>query len=116
VANHFVPADVNLVVAGTQQWSLMDDDALDSVSAVADGDNEHRAAGAVRPGTRSWLAARLRAVLPAADVEDVLQEDVPAAVLGGACGSSAWRVRPVAGWWGSARAAGRPGGCAARAG
>ena len=48
----------------------MDDDEL--VTAVAGGDD-----GALRKlfsRHAPWLAARLRAVLPAPDVEDVLQE------------------------------------------
>src|SRR5438046_9952523 len=46
-----------------------------------------------------WLAARLRAVLPAADVEDVLQETFLAAWRGahgyrpqGACGGWLWGI------------------------
>ncbi|MEP7021589.1 MAG: sigma-70 family RNA polymerase sigma factor, partial [Pseudonocardiales bacterium] len=47
-----------------------------------------------------WLAARLRAVLPAADVEDVLQETFLAAWRGAA----AYRREGAGGWlWGIAR-------------
>jgi RNA polymerase sigma-70 factor (ECF subfamily) len=48
----------------------MDDDGL--IARVADGDD-----GALRElfvRHAPWLAARLRVVLPASDVEDVLQE------------------------------------------
>ena len=74
----------------------MDDDEL--VSAVAGGDD-----GALRElFTRHapWIAARLRAVLPAPDVEDVLQETF-VAVWRGAAG---YRSAGVGGWlWGIAR-------------
>jgi RNA polymerase sigma-70 factor, ECF subfamily len=74
----------------------MDDDEL--VSAVADGDD-----GALRElfsRHAPWLAARLRAVLPAADVEDVLQETF-VAVWRGAAG---YRLGGSGGWlWGIAR-------------
>jgi RNA polymerase sigma-70 factor (ECF subfamily) len=48
----------------------MDDDEL--IAAVADGDDV--ALRALFARHAPWLAARLRAVLPAAEVEDVLQE------------------------------------------
>jgi RNA polymerase sigma-70 factor (ECF subfamily) len=48
----------------------MDDDAL--IAALADGDDI--ALRELFTRHAPWLAARLRAVLPAADVEDVLQE------------------------------------------
>lgn len=75
----------------------MDDDAL--IAAVADGDD-----AALRELFRRhapWLAGRLRGMLPAAEVEDVLQETF-LAVWRGAAG-----YRPEAsagGWvWGIAR-------------
>jgi RNA polymerase sigma-70 factor (ECF subfamily) len=75
----------------------MDDDEL--IAAVAAGDD-----GALRELFRRhapWLAARLRSVLPAADVEDVLQETFLAIWRGAA------RYRPdgsAGGWvWGIAR-------------
>lgn len=74
----------------------MDDDEL--VSAVAGGDD-----GALRElfsRHAPWMAARLRAVLPAADVEDVLQETF-VAVWRGAAG---YRSEGAGGWlWGIAR-------------
>jgi len=48
----------------------MDDDAL--IAALADGDDT--ALRELFTRHAPWLAARLRAILPAADVEDVLQE------------------------------------------
>jgi len=48
----------------------MDDDAL--ITALADGDDT--ALRELFTRHAPWLAARLRAILPAADVEDVLQE------------------------------------------
>jgi len=75
----------------------MDDDAL--IAAMAAGHD-----GALRElfsRHAPWLAARLRVVLPAADVEDVLQETFLAAWRG------ARRYRPqgaAGGWlWGIAR-------------
>ena len=75
----------------------MDDDEL--IGAVAAGDD-----GALRElffRHAPWLAARLRSVLPAADVEDVLQETFLAAWRG------AGNYRPEGaggGWlWGIAR-------------
>jgi RNA polymerase sigma-70 factor (ECF subfamily) len=74
----------------------MDDDEL--VGAIAGGDD-----GALRElfsRHAPWLAARLRAVLPAADVEDVLQETFVAAWRGAA----GYRLGGVGGWlWGIAR-------------
>lgn len=74
----------------------MDDDEL--ITAVAGGDD-----GALRElfsRHAPWLAARLRAVLPAPDVEDVLQETF-VAVWRGAAG---YRSGGVGGWlWGIAR-------------
>jgi len=77
----------------------MDDDGL--IAAVAAGDDAalRELFGRHAP----WLAARLRTVLPAAEVEDVLQETSPAVWLG----SGRYRPeRPSAagGWlWGIAR-------------
>ncbi len=75
----------------------MDDDEL--VAAVAAGDDA--ALRALFRRHAPWLAARLREVLPAADVEDVLQETF----LG--VWRSAGRYRPegaAGGWiWGIAR-------------
>jgi RNA polymerase sigma-70 factor, ECF subfamily len=76
----------------------MDDDKL--ISAIAGGDD----AGLRELFSRHapWLAARLRAVLPAADVEDVLQETFLAvwrgargyrpADQGGAAGAWLWGI------------------------
>jgi RNA polymerase sigma-70 factor (ECF subfamily) len=74
----------------------MDNDEL--IAAVAGGDD-----GALRElfsRHAPWLASRLRVVLPAADVEDVLQETF-LAVWRGARG---YRREGVGGWlWGIAR-------------
>ncbi|GIF63288.1 RNA polymerase sigma24 factor [Asanoa ishikariensis] len=74
----------------------MDDDDL--VGAIAGGDD-----GALRElfsRHASWIAVRLRAVLPAADVEDVLQETF-VAVWRGAGG---YRSEGAGAWlWGIAR-------------
>lgn len=74
----------------------MDDDEL--IAAIADGDD-----GALRElfaRHAPWLAVRLRAVLPAGDVEDVLQETF-LAVWRGAGG---YRPGTGGGWlWGIAR-------------
>src|SRR5215468_1625560 len=73
----------------------MDDDDL--VARVAAGDDAalRELFGRHAP----WLAARLRSVLPAADVEDVLQETFLAAWRGaagyrpqGACGAWLWGI------------------------
>jgi RNA polymerase sigma-70 factor, ECF subfamily len=69
----------------------MDDDDL--IAAVAAGDD-----GALRElfsRHAPWLAARLRSVLPAADVEDVLQETFLAAWRGAA----GYRPEGAAGGW-----------------
>jgi RNA polymerase sigma-70 factor, ECF subfamily len=75
----------------------MDDHEL--IAALAGGDDT--ALRALFDRHAPWLAARLRAVLPAAEVEDVLQETFLAAWRGAA------RYRPdgpVGGWlWGIAR-------------
>ena len=76
----------------------MDDEAL--IAAVAGGDDI--ALRELFGRHASWLAARLRTVLPAAEVEDVLQETFLAVWRGAA------RYRPelgsVGGWtWGIAR-------------
>jgi RNA polymerase sigma-70 factor (ECF subfamily) len=75
----------------------MDDDEL--IALVAAGDD--RALRALFSRHAPWLAARLRAVLPAAEVEDVLQETFIAVWRGAA------RYRPdgaAGGWlWGIAR-------------
>jgi RNA polymerase sigma-70 factor (ECF subfamily) len=74
----------------------MDNDEL--IAAVARGDD-----GALRElfaRHAPWLAARLRAVLPAADVEDVLQETF-VAIWRGAAG---YRTEGAGAWvWGIAR-------------
>jgi RNA polymerase sigma-70 factor (ECF subfamily) len=75
----------------------MDDDEL--IAAVADGDDN--ALRELFQRHAPWLAARLRGVLPAAEVEDVLQETF----LGVWRGARGYRpVGPVGGWvWGIAR-------------
>jgi RNA polymerase sigma-70 factor (ECF subfamily) len=74
----------------------MEDDEL--VSAVAAGDDS--ALRELFSRHAPWMAARLRAVLPAPDVEDVLQETF-VAVWRGAAG---YRLGGVGGWlWGIAR-------------
>jgi len=79
----------------------MDDDDL--VARVAAGDDAalRELFGRHAP----WLAVRLRAVLPAADVEDVLQETFLAAWRGaggyrpqGACGGSGAAAAVTFGW------------------
>jgi RNA polymerase sigma-70 factor (ECF subfamily) len=74
----------------------MDDDEL--IAAIAAGDD-----GALRElfsRHAPWLAARLRAVLPAADVEDVLQETFLAVWRG----AEGYRPGSGGGWlWGIAR-------------
>jgi RNA polymerase sigma-70 factor (ECF subfamily) len=81
----------------------MDDDAL--IAAVADGDDI--ALRELFARHAPWLAARLRAVLPAADVEDVLQETFLAVWRGaygfrleGSAGGWLWGIarRQAAGW------------------
>ena len=75
----------------------MDDDAL--IAALANGDDT--ALRELFTRHAPWLAARLRAILPAADVEDVLQESFLAVWRG------ARRYRPegsAGGWlWGITR-------------
>jgi len=75
----------------------MDDDAL--IAALARGDDT--ALRELFTRHAPWLAARLRAILPAADVEDVLQESFLAVWRG------ARRYRPegsAGGWlWGITR-------------
>ncbi|MBV1854432.1 RNA polymerase sigma factor [Catellatospora tritici] len=74
----------------------MDDDEL--MSAVAGGDDT--ALRELFSRHAPWMAARLRTVLPAADVEDVLQETF-LAVWRGAAG---YRQAGAGGWmWGIAR-------------
>ena len=74
----------------------MDDDEL--IAAVASGDDV--ALRELFSRHAPWLAARLRAGLPAADVEDVLQETF-LAVWRGAAG---YRREGAGGWiWGIAR-------------
>jgi RNA polymerase sigma-70 factor (ECF subfamily) len=74
----------------------MDDDEL--VSAVAGGDDA--ALRELFSRHAPWLAARLRVVLPAPDVEDVLQETFVAAWRGAA----GYRFGGAGGWlWGIAR-------------
>ncbi len=77
----------------------MDDDEL--IAAMAGGDD----AGLRELFSRHapWLAARLRSVLPAAEVEDVLKETV-LAVWRGAGGYRPGDSGSAAGWvWGIAR-------------
>src|SRR5919198_5604220 len=74
----------------------MDNDEL--IAAVAAGDDA--ALRELFSRHAPWLAARLRAVLPAADVEDVLQETFLAAWRGAA----GYRQEGGGGWlWGIAR-------------
>jgi RNA polymerase sigma-70 factor, ECF subfamily len=75
----------------------MDDTDLIAAMAVRDD----RALRELFARHAPWLAARLRTVLPAADVEDVLQETFLAAWTG----ASGYRpAGPVGGWlWGIAR-------------
>src|SRR5689334_20538840 len=74
----------------------MNDDEL--VGAVAGGDD--RALRELFSRHAPWIATRLRAVLPASEVEDVLQETF-LAVWRGAAG---YRLGGVGGWlWGIAR-------------
>ena len=80
----------------------MDDTEL--IAAMAGGDDT--ALRELFARHAPWLAARLRAVLPAADVEDVLQETFLAAWRG----ARGWRLEGSAGgWlWGIARRQGLP--------
>jgi RNA polymerase sigma-70 factor (ECF subfamily) len=69
----------------------VDDDTL--IARLADGDD--LALRELFSRHAPWLAARLRAVLPAADVEDVLQETFLAAWRG----AGGYRPDGVAGGW-----------------
>jgi RNA polymerase sigma-70 factor, ECF subfamily len=74
----------------------MDNDEL--IAAVAGGDDA--ALRELFSRHAPWLAARLRAVLPATDVEDVLQETFLAAWRG----AGGYRLEGAGGWlWGIAR-------------
>src|SRR5258706_7933849 len=74
----------------------MDNDEL--IAAVGGGDDA--ALRELFSRHAPWLAARLRAVLPAADVEDVLQETF----LGVWRGAAGYRSEGAGGWlWGIAR-------------
>jgi len=74
----------------------MDNDEL--IAAMAAGDDA--ALRELFARHAPWLAARLRAVLPAADVEDVLQESFLAAWRG----AGAYRLEGGGAWlWGIAR-------------
>jgi RNA polymerase sigma-70 factor (ECF subfamily) len=74
----------------------MDDDEL--IAAVARGDDA--ALRELFARNAPWLAARLRTALPAADVEDVLQETFLAVWRGAA----RYRLEGAGGWlWGIAR-------------
>jgi ABC-2 type transport system ATP-binding protein len=83
-------------MAPERNREAMDDDAL--IAAVARGDDV--ALRELFQRNAPWLAGRLRGVLPAADVEDVLQETF-LAVWRGAGG---YRPGSAGGWlWGIAR-------------
>src|SRR5258707_13268150 len=90
------PASVNLLPPERNR-EAMDDDEL--IAAMAGGDDT--ALRELFPRHAPWLAARLRLILPAAEVEDVLHESF-LAVLGGGRGSRAvcssggllWGVTP----------------------
>ncbi|MFY9926928.1 MAG: sigma-70 family RNA polymerase sigma factor [Streptosporangiaceae bacterium] len=69
----------------------MDDDLL--IAAIAAGDDT--ALRALFSRHAPWLAARLRSVLPAADVEDVLQETFLAVWRG----AGSYRPQGAAGGW-----------------
>src|SRR5690349_7352999 len=74
----------------------MDDNDL--IAALAAGDD--RALRELFSRHAPWIAGRLRAVLPAADVEDVLQETF----LGAWRGARGYRAEGAGGWlWGIAR-------------
>jgi RNA polymerase sigma-70 factor (ECF subfamily) len=74
----------------------MDDDDL--IAALAAGDDA--ALRELFSRHAPWIAGRLRAVLPAADVEDVLQETF----LGAWRGAGGYRGEGAGGWlWGIAR-------------
>ena len=69
----------------------MDDDEL--IAAMADGDDA--ALRELFARHAPWLAARLRAILPAAEVEDVLQESFLAIWRG----ASGYRPQGSPGGW-----------------
>ena len=74
----------------------MDDNDL--IAALAGGDDT--ALRELFSRHAPWLAARLRSVLPAAEVEDVLQETF----LGAWRGAAGYRAEGAGGWlWGIAR-------------
>jgi DNA-directed RNA polymerase specialized sigma24 family protein len=74
----------------------VDDNEL--IAALAGGDDT--ALRELFSAHAPWIAARLRAVLPAAEVEDVLQETF----LGAWRGAAGYRGEGVGGWlWGIAR-------------
>jgi RNA polymerase sigma-70 factor (ECF subfamily) len=78
----------------------MDDDEL--ISAVAGGDDA--ALRELFSRHAPWLAARLRAVLPAGEVEDVLQETFLAVWQGAGTYRAGGREDAAGGWlWGIAR-------------
>ncbi len=78
----------------------MDDDEL--ITAVADGDDA--ALRELFSRHAPWLATRLRAVLPAAEVEDALQETFLALWQGAGGYSPARPAGSARGWlWGIAR-------------
>lgn len=85
-----IPALVNRLPTGCNR-EAMDDDGL--VAAVAAGDDA--ALRELFSRHAPWLATRLRAVLPAPDVEDVLQETFLAAWRG----AGAYRPEGAAGGW-----------------
>ncbi len=85
---------VNQPVLGCNREAMDDDDL---VARIAAGDDA--ALRELFGRHAAWLAARLRALLPAADVEDVLQETFLAAWRGasgyrpqGACGGWLWGI------------------------
>ena len=78
----------------------MDDNEL--IAAVADGDDA--ALRELFSRHAPWLAARLRAVLPAAEVEDALQETFLAVWQGARRYAPATPAGTAGGWlWGIAR-------------
>lgn len=84
------PARVNLALPECNREAMGDDDL---VAAIAAGDDTalRELFGRHAP----WLAARLRAVLPAAEVEDVLQETFLAVWRG----ASRYQPQGTAGGW-----------------
>jgi RNA polymerase sigma-70 factor (ECF subfamily) len=82
-------------MASPRNRDAMDDDTL--IARLADGDDA--ALRELFSRNAPWLAARLRAVLPSVDVEDVLQETFLAVWRGaasyqarGACGGWLWSI------------------------